>query len=155
MQVKWDFYRILDLHLHPFERPGGVKRIMFQYTSCTTANGLCSVHRLWGRGCRMTEESLLEQRCSRGEGAASLWQLIFSCAIGEDVCLSYWIFKWLQGTLLIVFSEILLLPSCAEQVVNFFSWLTNADSCSSWEDASNIYISLSHKQEPLINPGSN
>lgn len=101
---------------------GGVKRIMFQYT---TANELCSLYGPWGRGCLMTEKSLLEQQCHRSEGAASLWELIFSCAIGEDVCLSYWIFRWLQETLFIVFSEILLLLSCAERVVSFFSWQAN------------------------------
>lgn len=103
----------------------GAKRIMFQYASCTTANELCLVHGPWGRGCLMTEKSLLEQQCSWSEGAASLWQLVFSCAIGEDVCLSHWIFTWIRGTLLIVFSEILLLPSCVERVVNFFSWQAN------------------------------
>lgn len=106
----------------------GAKRIMFRYTSCTTANELRSVHGPWGRGCLMTEKSLLEQRSSRSEGAASLRRLIFSCATGEDVSRSYWIFRWLRGTrrdTLIVLSEILLLPSCVERVVNFFSWQAN------------------------------
>lgn len=129
MEVKWDFYRILDLHLHPFERPvGGATLVELKGSCFNTQVVQLQVNYgtwTWGRGCLMTEKSLLEQQCSRSEGAASLWQLIFSCAIGEDVCLSYWIFRWLQGTLLIVLSEIVLLPSCAELVVNFFSWQAN------------------------------
>lgn len=34
MEVKWDFYKILDLHLHPFQRPVGGATLVELKGSC-------------------------------------------------------------------------------------------------------------------------